>query len=52
MIGFSCNFLHDAFLLGVRQNIPKLIIYIIFGVRPCINFINKGMSIFQKLFAM
>ena len=42
-------FLHDAFYVGVKQIIPRLILHTIFNEYPHNNLINKGMSIVQNL---
>ena len=40
---------HDAFHVGVRQRIPQLILHTILVVYPRICFMNKGLSIVQKV---
>ena len=46
---FHYNFFRDSFNVGVRQIIQKLILHQILYVYPSINFMNKGMSIVQKI---
>ena len=45
-------FLHDAFNFGVVQRIQKLISHQILDIYPHISFINKGLSIVQKLWVL
>ena len=45
----SLLFFHDTSHVGVRQRSPKLFLHTILVVYPRINFINKGLSIVQKL---
>ena len=42
-------FVHNAFHIKVSQITPKLILHKIINVYPRIDFIIKGLSIFQKL---
>ena len=43
------HFLHDAFLVGVRQRSSLLILHKILVLYPCIHFLDKGLSIIQNL---
>ena len=50
MKGFLSNIvLNDAFHVGGRRIIQKLVLFQILDIYPRIVFINKGLSIFQKL---
>ena len=49
MRGFCFAFLHDALHIRVRKRRQTLILHKVLDVNPHINFMNKGMSIFQKL---
>ena len=42
-------FLHNAFHVGVSRRSKNLILHTIFVVYPSVNFMNNGLSIFQKL---
>ena len=47
---FRCNvFLNDAFHVGVRQRSQYLILHRILDIYLHISFMNKGMSIVQKM---
>ena len=47
--GLFAIVLHDAFHVGFRKGIPKLILHTIFDVKPYFNLMNKGLLIYQKL---
>ena len=47
--GLVLIFWHDAFHIGFRQRTPKLILHTTLDVYQWNNFIDKGLSIFQKL---
>ena len=50
MKGFYCDlYSHSTLHFGVRQRSKKIILHQILDEYPRINFINKGLSIVQKL---
>ena len=45
----SNDFLNNAFHVSVRQRVRKSVLYQILDIYPHISFMNKGLSVVQKL---
>ena len=52
MEGFRSIFLHNILRIVVRQRIQKLILHQILNAYPQISFMNKSLSVVQKLYVL